>query len=169
MGLKELEEKGNKSESSQCYPTTWASAGDTRHAGFTPGSGRSPERGTATHSSILARRIPWIEEPGGLHTATGVQRVRQDLATKTRTIPTFQGSWKTVYLSASYTRKTTWVSGMVSLTVCNQPEHTPNAGAHPSSVEADESTWLLFYNCLTVSYQKTNMHYSHFLQNNSFI
>ena len=24
------------------------------------------EEGMATHSSILARRIPWIEEPGGL-------------------------------------------------------------------------------------------------------
>ena len=24
------------------------------------------EKGTATHSSILARRIPWTEEPGGL-------------------------------------------------------------------------------------------------------
>ena len=26
----------------------------------------SPEKGMATHSSILARRIPCIEEPGGL-------------------------------------------------------------------------------------------------------
>ena len=25
----------------------------------------SPEEGMATHSSILARRIPWTEEPGG--------------------------------------------------------------------------------------------------------
>ena len=25
------------------------------------------EKGTATHSSILAWRIPWTEEPGGLH------------------------------------------------------------------------------------------------------
>ena len=25
------------------------------------------EKGMATHSSILAWRIPWIEEPGGLH------------------------------------------------------------------------------------------------------
>ena len=24
------------------------------------------EKGTATHSNILAWRIPWIEEPGGL-------------------------------------------------------------------------------------------------------
>ena len=30
------------------------------------GLGRSPGGGMATHSSILAWRIPWAEEPGGL-------------------------------------------------------------------------------------------------------
>ena len=35
------------------------------------------EKGTATHSSILASRIPWTEEPGGLQ-STGSQRVRHD-------------------------------------------------------------------------------------------
>ena len=35
------------------------------------------EKGMATHSSILAWRIPWTEEPGGLQ-STGSQRVRQD-------------------------------------------------------------------------------------------
>ena len=34
--------------------------------GSTPGSGRSLEEGMATHSSILAWRIPQTEEPGGL-------------------------------------------------------------------------------------------------------
>ena len=44
-----------------------ANAGDTRDAGLLPGSGRSPlEKEMATHSSILAWRIPWTEEPGGL-------------------------------------------------------------------------------------------------------
>ena len=33
------------------------------------------EEGMATHSSILAWRIPWTEEPGGLQ-STGSQRVR---------------------------------------------------------------------------------------------
>jgi len=32
------------------------------------------EKGMATHSSILAWRIPWIEEPGGLQ-SIGSQRV----------------------------------------------------------------------------------------------
>ena len=37
----------------------------------------SLEKGTATHSSILAWRIPWTEEPGRLQ-ATGSQRVGHD-------------------------------------------------------------------------------------------
>jgi len=35
------------------------------------------EEGMATHSSILAWRIPWTEEPDGLQ-STGLQRVRHD-------------------------------------------------------------------------------------------
>ena len=45
--------------------------------GLIPGSGRSPEEGMATHSSILAWRIPWTEEPGGLKFME-LQRVRDD-------------------------------------------------------------------------------------------
>ena len=36
-----------------------------------------PEEGMATHSSILAWRIPWTEEPGGLQ-SMGSQRVGHD-------------------------------------------------------------------------------------------
>ena len=35
------------------------------------------EKGMATHSSILAWRIPWTEEPGGLQ-SLGSQRARCD-------------------------------------------------------------------------------------------
>ena len=35
------------------------------------------EKGMATHSSILAQRIPWTEEAGGLQ-SIGLQRVRHD-------------------------------------------------------------------------------------------
>ena len=35
------------------------------------------EKGMATHSSILAWRIPWMEEPRGLQ-SMGSQRVRHD-------------------------------------------------------------------------------------------
>ena len=40
------------------------------------------EKGTAIHSSILAWRIPWIEEPGGPQ-SMALQRVRHDQATDT--------------------------------------------------------------------------------------
>ena len=35
------------------------------------------EKEMATHSSILARKIPWTEEPGGLQ-FMGSQRIRHD-------------------------------------------------------------------------------------------
>ena len=40
--------------------------------GSIPGLGRSLEKEMATHSSILAWRIPWMEEPGRQATAHGV-------------------------------------------------------------------------------------------------
>ena len=48
-----------------------ANTGDTRDGGWIPGWGRSPGVGSsatrvATHSSILAWKIPWIEAPGEL-------------------------------------------------------------------------------------------------------
>ena len=39
------------------------------------------EKEMATHSSILAWRIPWTEEPGGLQ-SMGSQRVGHDRVTK---------------------------------------------------------------------------------------
>jgi len=50
-----------------------ASAGDV---GAIPGLGRSPGVGMATHSSILAWRIPWTEEPGGL-LSMGLQKSQE--------------------------------------------------------------------------------------------
>ena len=41
------------------------------------GSGRPPGGENATHSSILAWRLPWTEEPGRLQ-STGLQRIRHD-------------------------------------------------------------------------------------------
>ena len=37
------------------------------------------EKGRATHSSILAWRIPRTEEPGGLYTVHGVAKSRSQL------------------------------------------------------------------------------------------
>ena len=42
-------------------------AGDQKRSGFNPWVGKiTLEEGMATHSSGLAWRNPWIEEPGGL-------------------------------------------------------------------------------------------------------
>ena len=45
----------------------------------------------ATHSSILAWRIPWTEEPGGLQ-SIGLQRVGHDLVTKQQQVHPL-GGW----------------------------------------------------------------------------
>ena len=54
-----------------------ANAGDVRDMGSIPGSGRSPGGGVATHSNMLAWRIPWTEEPGRLQ-SIGSQRVEHN-------------------------------------------------------------------------------------------
>ena len=51
-----------------------AKAGDTGDAGSIPGWEDPLKEEMATHSSILARKIPWTEEPGGLQ-SMGLQRV----------------------------------------------------------------------------------------------
>ena len=50
-----------------------ANAGDIRDAALIPESGRSPGGGYGNHSSVLAWRILWTEEPGGLQ-STGSRR-----------------------------------------------------------------------------------------------
>ena len=59
---------GSKVKASACK------AGDP---GSIPGSGRSPGEGNGNPLSILAWRIPWMEETGRLQ-SMGLQRVRHD-------------------------------------------------------------------------------------------
>ena len=54
-----------------------ANAGDIRDMGSIPESVSSLEKEMATHSSVLAWRIPRTEEPGGLQ-SIGLHKVRQD-------------------------------------------------------------------------------------------
>ena len=49
------------------------------------------------HSSILAWRIPWTEEPGGLQ-SIGSQRDGLDRATNTHTT---EGNWSSILRNAS--------------------------------------------------------------------
>ena len=52
-----------------------ANAGDM---GPVPGLGRSPGGGHGNHSGILAWRVPWTEEPGGLQ-SMGVTKSQTQL------------------------------------------------------------------------------------------
>ena len=51
-----------------------AGAGGARDVGLVPGRGDAVEKEMATHSSILAWKVPWTEEPGGLQ-SVGSQSV----------------------------------------------------------------------------------------------
>ena len=54
-----------------------ARARDLRDTGSIPGSGRSTGEGMATHSNILAWRMPWTDKPGRLQ-SIGSQRAEHD-------------------------------------------------------------------------------------------
>ena len=71
------------------------------------------ENGTVTHCSILAWRIPWTEEPGGLQ-SMGSQRVRYNWATFTF-----------IMLSFDFLHKLHLLISYVALLVKNPPA---NAG-----------------------------------------
>ena len=59
-----------------------ANAGDTRDMGLIPDPWEDPlEEEMPPHSSILAWKIPWAEEPGGQQ-SMGLQRVGHDWATE---------------------------------------------------------------------------------------
>ena len=57
-----------------------AKARDVRDAGLIPGLEDPLEKGMATYSSILAWKIPWTEEPGGLQ-SMGSQKTWTQLST----------------------------------------------------------------------------------------
>ena len=87
------------------------SAGSPGGMSSVPGLGRSPgEESMATHSSILAWRIPWTEEPGGLQ-SIGSQRVGLDSeevldfekCKRNNNVVWRQGQWgKSLYLTLSF-------------------------------------------------------------------
>ena len=49
-------------------------AGNTRNVDLVSESGKFPEEGHGNHCNILAWRIPWTEEPGGLQ-SIGSQKI----------------------------------------------------------------------------------------------
>ena len=55
----------------------------------------------ATHSSILAWKIPWTEKSGGLW-SMGSQRVRHNLLTKPQKDTTSGGHWMVLMVSSEF-------------------------------------------------------------------
>ena len=54
-----------------------ANVRDTRDSGSIPESGRPLEKEMAPHTSTLAWKIPWTEEPGEIQ-SIGLQKIRHD-------------------------------------------------------------------------------------------
>ena len=72
-----IEEGGSWGKGGGAWGSPGSSAGkesacNAGDLGSIPGWGRAPGERMATHSSTLAWRIPWTEEPGGLQ-STGLQ------------------------------------------------------------------------------------------------
>ena len=59
-----------------------ADAGDIKNVGSILGWEDPLEQGMATHSSILAWKIPWTEKPDGLQ-SMGLQRIGHDWSDST--------------------------------------------------------------------------------------
>ena len=55
-------------------------AGDTVDVGLIPGLERCPSVGNGIHSSVLAWKIPWTEEPGRLQSMGSQSQTRLSMA-----------------------------------------------------------------------------------------
>ena len=67
---------------------------ETREMQIQPLGQKDPlEEKVATHSCILAGKIPWTEEPGGLQ-SIGLQRVGHDLVTEQEQME--HNAWHTI-------------------------------------------------------------------------
>ena len=98
------------------------------------------EKAMATHSSSLAWKIPWTEEPGGLQ-SMGLQRVRHDFTTTLLETPWTAAHQASLSItnSLSLLKLMSFVSLMPSnhLTLCcpfsSCPQSFPASGSLPMS------------------------------------
>ena len=89
------------------------------------------EKDMATHSSILAWRIPWTEEPGGLQ-SMGSQRVRHDQVTNTHKHLTKIGA-------AAAAAKLL----QLCPTLCNSRDSSPQGSPVPGILQARTLEWVV--------------------------
>ena len=94
---------GNGDNCDPTMPHTWGfpdgsagkgSACNTGDMGSIPGLGRFPGGGNGNHSSILAWKIPWMEQPCGLQSNGVAESDTTERLRACPTPPTSQSSWK---------------------------------------------------------------------------
>ena len=87
------------------------------------------EKEMATHSSVLAWKIPWTEEPGGLH-SMGSQKVRHDWATNTHTdMHTYMCIWYLYHILQVFVPK--WLRDREYACQCRRCGFDPTDGKIP--------------------------------------
>ena len=91
------------------------------------------EKGMATHSSVLAWRIPWIEEPGGMQ-SMGSQRVGQDWATNNQWSGSSRGTGFHLFRVVSLVPRTVLGTEMLLINICWM--HACFPGTVPTSAHA---------------------------------
>ena len=105
-----------------------------RQETWVPSLGREDplEKEIATHSSILAWRIPWTEEPGGLQ-SMGLQRVRHNWVTNTYYLCCHHalcetGLWNKVILQGTQTSLLLFWKSRSNVKKCFVLERAPQIG-----------------------------------------
>ena len=99
-----------------------------------------PEVGMETHSSVLAWRTPWTEEPGGSQ-CIGLQRVKPDWATNTHTHTNTQKQPRKWQKCISRNGKTFLALNVSPLL---QYEHLNNYPKSYSNYITDPFSWTLY-------------------------
>ena len=107
-----------------------ANAGDTRDAGSPLGREDPLEEGTATHSSILAWRIPWTEQPGGLqswgHKESDTTEVNQHATTAVQSRCGWStGKWAPLFQQNFTDKMRRLAQGPVCQTLLEKIKETP--------------------------------------------
>ena len=107
------------------------------------------EKGMATHSSILAWRLPWTEELGGL-CSMGSERVRHDWVTFTFTLYTHM---------KKPVQKDTCISMFISVLVT--VENIRNYPIYPSSNEWIKKMWHMCIYIYIYRERESTIYYTH--------
>ena len=109
-------------------------AGDLRGLGSIPGSERdSLEEGMATHSSILAWRIPWTEEPGGLQ-PMGTESDRTEGTLPASTVASLGAQMQRIHLQCGRPGFHPWVGK-----ICWRSERLPTPVFLPGEFHGQRS------------------------------